>query len=120
MNAVLTGRTEIQNHASSGRAAWLSLSAIFLAALILRITFVLLKTYIIAPGDGREMRNIAKSLASSGPPATGAAHAVAPVAEHMHFPIESFMVILACYGAIRAAGLLEKREDVPQTRGMVA
>ena len=55
------------------------------------------------------MRNITKSLVAGG-----------PVAEHMRFPIESFMVILACYGAIRAAGLLEKREDVPQPRGMVA
>jgi hypothetical protein len=188
VNAVLTGSREIQKRASGGHDPRVSLSVIFLTALILRIALVLLlKTYIIAPGDGLEMRNIAKSLAEgngySSPfgVSTGATAWAVPVAggpedkwtarvrlakrlihwivlpfmfagayfairsrnylsypylvmafvyplpyyffsvaEHMHFPIESFMVILACYGAIRAAGLLEKREDVPQPRGMAA
>ncbi len=49
---------------SGGRSPWRVSIVIFLTAFILRIALVLLlKTYIIAPGDGLEMRNVAQSLA---------------------------------------------------------
>ncbi len=35
------------------------------------------------------------------------------VGEHMHFPIESFMVTLACYGALASLGFTKKAEALP-------